>query len=314
MPKRKNLLIFVLKFFFSFSILAFLLIKIAPVKDILNVLKGANFFWLLLSFSLHSLGLIFSCYRWQILIQAQGDSVPLGFLAQSYLVAGFFNNFLPTRFGGDIVRIWDGSRYSQTLLKSSAIVLVDRFTGIVVLLFFAFTASLIRLEMAQRIPVIWVSLLVGLVGLILVMTFFTPLTAHILDKIPEKRFVTKVKQKLSAFREVILIYKDKKVFLLKAFFWAFLLQVNVIVHYYLIGKALHLNIHLLDYFIFIPVVLLILSIPITINGLGLREGSYMEIFKFYGIAPKVAISFGLIDWAFGIILGTVGGIIYTIRK
>ena len=54
MPKRKDLLIFVLKFFFSFSILAFLLIKIAPVKDILNVLKGANFFWLLLSFSLHS--------------------------------------------------------------------------------------------------------------------------------------------------------------------------------------------------------------------------------------------------------------------
>lgn len=314
MPKRKDLLILVLKFIFSLSIISFLLIYKTSIKDILNVLKGANFFWLLLSFSLHALGLIISCCRWQILIQAQGDSVPLGFLAKSYLVAGFFNNFLPTRFGGDIVRIWDGTRYSQSLLKSSAIVLVDRFTGIVVLLFFAFTASLFRLDMAQRIPVIWVSLLVGLVGLILVMIFFTPLATHVLEKIPEKKFLTKGKQKLSAFREVILVYKDKKVFLFRAFFWAFLLQVNVIVHYYLIGKALHLSIHVLDYFIFIPIVLLILIIPITISGLGLREGSYMEIFKFYGIAPKAAVSFGLIDWAFGLIIGIVGGIIYITRK
>jgi hypothetical protein len=47
-------------------------------------------------------------------------------------VGTFFNNFLPSRFGGDIVRIWDGSRYSHSLVKSSAIVLVERLTGIIV--------------------------------------------------------------------------------------------------------------------------------------------------------------------------------------
>ncbi len=88
----------------------------------------------------------------------------------------------------------------------------------------------------------------------------------------------------------------------------------MILHYYLIGLALHLRISLLDYFIFVPVVLLILAIPVTINGLGLREGSYMEIFRFYGILPRTSISFGLIDWAFGFILSIVGGIIYIVRK
>lgn len=314
MPKIKNLLVFALKFVFSFSIIAYLLIKIAPVKDILNVLRGIDIFWLILSFSLHSLGFLFSAIRWQILIRAQGDSVPLGLLIQSYLVAGFFNNFLPTRFGGDIVRIWDGTRYSRSLLKSSAIVLVDRFTGIIVLLFFASVASLFRLDMAQRIPVIWVSLLIGLFGLLLIMIFFTPLARRALEKIPEKKFLGKGKKKLIEFREIVLIYKDKKVFLLKAFFWAFLLQVNVIVHYYFLGKALHININLLDYFMFVPIVLLILAVPITISGLGLREGSYMEIFRFYGVPPETAISFGLIDWAFGLIVGIAGGIIYTVRK
>jgi len=315
MPKKKDFFIFLLKFIFSFSIIAYLLIKIVPINDFLKVLKGANILWLLLSFSLHSLGLLISAYRWQILIQAQGDRVPLGFLAKSYLVGTFFNNFLPTRFGGDIVRIWDGSRYSRSVLKSSAIVLVERFTGIIVLLLFAFVASLSRLEMAKKIPIIWVSLLVGLLGLLFVLSFFMPFAKRILGKIPDKGYLKKIKAKVFEFRDVVLVYKDKKREFLKALFWAFLLQVNVILHYFLVGKALHLNISFIDYFIFIPIILIILIIPVTISGLGLREGIYIEIFKFYLIPAALAFSFPLIaDVAFGLIIGIIGGIIYIVRK
>lgn len=315
MPKRKDLLIFALKFIFSFSIIAYLLIEIVPIKEILGVIEEADIFWLLLSFSLHSLGLLISAYRWQILIQAQGDHVPLGFLAKSYLVGTFFNNFLPTRFGGDIVRIWDGSRYSRSILKSSAIVLVERFTGIIILLAFAFAASLFRLDMAQKIPIIWISLVVGLLGLLLLISFFMPFAERFLGKIPDKGFLKKVKGKVFQFRNVVLVYKEKKRAFFKAIFWAFLLQLNVILHYFLVGKALHLNISFVDYFIFIPIILIILTIPVTIGGLGLREGVYIEIFKFYGIPAAAAFSFPLIaDVAFGLIIGIVGGIIYAIRK
>lgn len=315
MPKKKDFFIFLLKFIFSFSIIAYLLIKIVPINDFLKVLKGANILWLLLSFSLHSLGLLISAYRWQILIQAQGDRVPLGFLAKSYLVGTFFNNFLPTRFGGDIVRIWDGSRYSRSVLKSSAIVLVERFTGIIVLLLFAFVASLSRLEMAKKIPIIWVSLLVGLLGLLFVLSFFMPFAKRILGKIPDKGYLKKIKVKVFEFRDVVLVYKEKKREFLKALFWAFLLQVNVILHYFLVGKALHLNISFIDYFIFIPIILIILIIPVTISGLGLREGIYIEIFKFYLIPAALAFSFPLIaDVAFGLIIGIIGGIIYVLRR
>lgn len=314
MRVKKNILIFSIKFLFSALIIAFILIYKTSIKDILAVLKHVDLFWILLSFSLHSLGLLISAIRWQILIQAQGDSVPMIFLAKSYLVGTFFNNFLPTRFGGDVVRIWDGSRYSQTKLKSSAIVLVERLTGIIVLLGFAFISSLFRLDMTGKIPVIWVSLIISFLGLTSIAVFFMPYTTRIIKIIPDKGILAKVKQKILEFRGIVFKYKKKKQQLLKAFFWAFLLQVNVILHYFLIGKALHLNISLLDYFIFIPIVLLILIIPITINGLGLREGSYIEIFKFYGIPANVAFSFSLIDVVFGIILGLVGGIIYVTRK
>jgi uncharacterized protein (TIRG00374 family) len=315
MPKRKGLRISALKLIFSFSILAFILIKNVRIKDIPLVLKDIDIFWLALSFSLHALGLLISAYRWQILIRAHKDEVPLGYLAKSYLVGNFFNLFLPTRFGGDVVRIWDGSRYSHSLLKSSAIVIVERFTGVIILLLFAFIVALTRLDMAQKLPIIWISLIVGSAGLLSAFLFFTPLASHFLDKIPEKDFWSKIKQKTQEFRRVVLVYKDKKSVFYQALFWAFLLQVNVILHYYLAGKAFRLEIPLLDYFIFIPIILLILTIPVTISGLGLREALFIQIFAAYAIADQVAFSFSLIaDFGFTLIIGLIGGIIFITRK
>jgi uncharacterized protein (TIRG00374 family) len=314
MPKRQKHVTLVLKIVFSLAILIFILTTQTSVRDILVKLKGVNPFWLLFSFSLHAFGLFASAIRWQILARAQGDEIPLSYLAKSYLVGTFFNNFLPTRFGGDIVRIWDGSRYSRSILKSSAIVLVERFTGIIVLFLFAVLASFTRLDMARQIPVIWVSLLLGLVGLIIIFAFFLPFSHQLLMAIPRRGLLDKAKKQILLFRETILHYRTQKGPFLLATFWALLLQLNVILYYFLIGKALHLKIHFIDYFIFIPIVLVIQLIPITINGLGLREGSYIEIFKFYGIPAETAFSFSIIDVAFVLILGLAGGVIYVTRK
>ncbi len=314
MARRKKILSLGLKVVFSLAILIFILTTQTSIRDIMGKLRGVNPFWLLLSFSLHAFGLFASAIRWQILARAQGDDIPLSFLAKSYLVGTFFNNFLPTRFGGDIVRIWDGSRFSRSIIKSSAIVLVERFTGIIVLFLFAVLASLCRLDIARQIPVVWLSLLLGLVGLLIIFSFFAPFSPRLLITIPARGLLDKARHKILQFRETILHYRKQKGPFLLATFWALLLQLNVILYYFLIGKALHLKIDFIDYFIFIPIVLVIQLIPITINGLGLREGSYIEIFKFYGIPAETAFSFSVIDVAFVLIIGVAGGIIYVTRK
>ena len=315
MANRKNQYKFILKLIFGLTIIIFVLYQNkTSIPDIIEEIGKANPGWIILSFSLHSLGLLFSAIRWQILIHAQNMHAPLGFLLQSYLVGSFFNNILPTRIGGDIVRIWDGARYSRSIIKSSAIILVERFTGIFVLFLFALGASLWRIDMAHKIPVIWISLVLGILGLIAAVFFFLPVTGRLLQKLPVRGILQKTKDKIVDLRETILFYRNRRKALSKASLWAFMLQVNVVLHYYLIGKALHLKIPLVDYFIFVPIVHLILLIPITINGLGLREGSYVEIFEFYGIAPAIAIVFSLVDLAFMLTVGLIGGIIYIIRK
>jgi uncharacterized protein (TIRG00374 family) len=223
--KKKRIIKFILKFIFSFSLIVILLTYKTSITETLYVLKGADPFWLLTSFLLHALGLLISAFRWQILIKAQGDHARLSFLAKSYLVGAFFNNFLPSRIGGDVSRIHDGSRYSQSILKSSAIILVERLSGIIILLVFASVASFFRISIAREIPIVWISLLLGLLGLLLISIFFTPFADRLIKKIPDKKLLTKIKSKIFDFKNIILQYKDKKIALAKTLFWAFLLQI-----------------------------------------------------------------------------------------
>jgi glycosyltransferase 2 family protein len=313
-PSRRRTLFLVLKIAFSASVLALIIVYKAPVRDILGVLRTVGLGWLILAFSLHAVGIFASAYRWQILARAQGDEIPLGYLMRSYLVGTFFSNFLPSSYGGDIVRIWDGSRYSRSLVRSSAVVVVERATGIVVLFFFALFASLFRLEMANDVPVIWAALVLGLAGLALAALFLTPVAERFIRALPGGRLLQAPKEKILAFRAIILDYRHHKGPFLRASFWALVLQANVVVYFFFIGKAFRLDIGFPDYFIFVPIVLLVQALPVTINGLGLREGSTVEIFKYYLIPAGTAVAFSLVDVGFRLILGAVGGIIYASRK
>jgi glycosyltransferase 2 family protein len=310
---RRNLFL-ALKIAFSAAVLALIVIYKAPVRDILGVLRTISPAWLAVAFSLHAVGILASAYRWQILARAQGDEIPLGFLMKSYLVGTFFSNFLPSSYGGDIVRIWDGSRYSRSLVKSSAIVVVERATGIIVLFLFALLASLFRLDMANEVPVVWAALVLGLAGLAAVALFFTPAAERLIRRLPGGRLAGALKEKVLAFRAVVLEYRNHKGPFLRASLWALVLQANVVLYFFLIGRAFRLEIAFTDYFIFVPIVLLVQAIPVTINGLGLREGSTIEIFDFYGIPAGTAVAFSLVDVAFRLVLGAVGGIVYATRK
>jgi uncharacterized protein (TIRG00374 family) len=315
MPWKKNSTLFLLKFLFSFILLYFILFKWTSLSEIAAVCGKADLKWLALAFSLHAAGLFISAVRWRILIQAHGEQVGLGFLAKSYLVGSFFNLFLPTRFGGDVVRIWDSSRRSKSMLRSSVVVIVERLTGVFALFLFAFLASIIRIDIAQRYPEVRIALIVSFLGLAATLFFFTSPAARLLSLIPEKNNWARLKSRLMEIRTTVLVYREKKGALLHALFWAALLQINVILHYYFVGKALHIPIPVIDYFIFIPVVLLILTIPITIGGLGLRESLYIRIFGMYGVFKSAAVSFSVIaDIAFALIIGIIGGILYASRK
>jgi uncharacterized protein (TIRG00374 family) len=315
MGSRRRTLFFVLKLAFSLGIIAYLLSRYrAELGDVLPTLGRASWPWLAAAFSLHALGLVISSYRWQILARAQGDDIPLAYLVRSYLVGTFFNLFLPTRFGGDVVRVWDGSKRSDSVTKATAIVAVERLTGVIVLFVFAVGGSIVRLDLARRLPFVWATLALGVVGLAALAAFFLPATGRFLSRRPGLGLVGRAAAKLLLFRTAILRYRESPAAFARATAWAVLLQLNVVAHYLLIGRALRLDIPAVDYFIFIPLVLLLQILPITINGLGLRETAYIQVFASYGLSAGTAVSFDLVEIVFGLAVGLLGAAVYILRK
>ena len=187
-------------------------------------------------------------------------------------------------------------------------------TGIIVLFVFALLASLLRLDMARRIPVIGLALLLGAVGLIAIGVFFLPAVGRLLLRGPSHGFLGRLFEKLCLFRDTITDYRSHPAAFAKATVWAVLLQLNVVLYYILIGRALGLKIPAFDYFVFIPLVLLLQLIPMFINGIGVREGAYVAVFGFYGLTSSAALSFSFIEIAFGLIVGLIGAVLYAARR
>ena len=120
---------FAIKILISVALLYFI-VKDVNFSDILESLKLSNKQILLVAFSLHAIGIIVSAIRWKILLKAQGVHSKIGFLIQSYMVATFFNHFMPSTVGGDSVRAYDSWKLGENKAKALAVVMVDRFIGL----------------------------------------------------------------------------------------------------------------------------------------------------------------------------------------
>jgi len=78
----------------------------------------------------------------------------------------------------------------------------------------------------------------------------------------------------------------------------------------LLGLALNLPVPWLGYFVVVPLVTLLTMLPITFNGIGVREGSLVLLLASYGVTEEQAITLGVGWFALSLSVGLVGGIIY----
>lgn len=312
---NKKKLLFLIKLVFGTGLLLYLALVIARPREIVAVIAAASWPLLLLAFALHAFGFLISARRWKLILDRQEAGFSSGQLLRSLLVGSFFNLFLPTRFGGDIVRVSDTRRIGSGVTGSLAVVVYERLSGIVALLVFALLSSLLKIGFLRRMPMVAVSLLVSLTGVLLLLLAWKKLPRGFLARYPCRRpWARRLLDRLDAFHGIILDFIGQRDLSARVFFWAMLLQFNVVLHYFLIGQALGLaRIPLLDYFFSIPVMLFLLSFPISINGLGVRDLFLVQLFTAYGYPAQFALAFSLLDLACSVLMGIIGGLIYIFR-
>ncbi|MFC1814571.1 lysylphosphatidylglycerol synthase transmembrane domain-containing protein, partial [Thermodesulfobacteriota bacterium] len=104
------------------------------------VLESVGWKDILTATAAYQLGIFVRAYRWQVLLRAQGMRTPYCRLVQLYYIGTFFNTFLPSGFGGDVVKTYELSRQTSSGASAVSTVLVDRLMGLAVLLAMALVA------------------------------------------------------------------------------------------------------------------------------------------------------------------------------
>jgi len=298
-PKYRGLTRLVARFGVSI-LLIWLLFKSVPVLDVLDLLEPRIIPFIAASLLMYLLAQALCALKWKIIAESllPGIRYGLGLYVILYYIGMFFSMFLPTTVGGDVARVWYFTARTGKLKESAASVFLERATGGFGLLSVLGVAYLLTdAEVLASLP--WVggflqnksmAVLVCILGVVGILVF------GLLGK--RLRWLEVMPSSLARFfgpTPFPLVFYA-------GFGFA----------HYLLGVGLGLHVGFLYYVFFVALVSLVSMLPLTVSGIGLREGGYVLCLRAAGVPLNSATALSLL-WLLVLLLGSsIGGILYLV--
>jgi len=310
--KRSALL--VAKIAVSIALLAYLL-STTDLDALQRRVRAGDPLLLALAMALYAAILGISTWRWRVLLEAQGFTIPLAHLSGSYLVATFFNNFLPSNIGGDVVRVRDSSRLTGSTTTSLAVVAIDRILGLGALYVLALVAfltggPLVRELAGARSVLLALTLVFG--GLAYV--FFRPgIARRVVSASGLARFPWAVKR-FETVQAAVHVYRSQVHAVWLAFLGSVALQAIVVYYYFTVARALRIPLPLSACFLMVPLCTLVQTVPISFNGWGIRESVFILYFHQVGLGKDSALAFSLVGAGLVVLMSLSGALVWTARE
>jgi uncharacterized membrane protein YbhN (UPF0104 family) len=290
----------------SLGALAFILSTIG-LQKVIDLARQANPALLLAAFLLFVVGTVARAVRWMALLRALNIQAPLRRLVELYFVGTFFNLFLPSGFGGDAVRVLELAQEAQATAALGTVI-VDRMTGILVLFVMAllalpFSGGLLPAETSVSIALLSAGGLAagGVVlqgGLVRRWGHWLPGPLALTGQGALARTLRAVSdcgpRAIAQALGMSLVFN--------------LLLVNV---NYLAARAVGVDIAMTYFLLFVPVLSITLMLPISVGGLGVREGMAVFLFAQAGVDKPAAVAASLAVYVVSTVLtGLLGGLVY----
>lgn len=277
--------------------------------------RSMNLAWIVLALGAFAFVQSVSVWRWHRLLRAQHVEVTTRTLTESIWVSLFFNNFLPSNIGGDVIRIADtaGAAGSKTL--ATTVVLVDRVLGLTALLlvaaFGAFAASLVGIHVPGA-RWLWIVVAAGVLLAIPVIAI-PELTAHLLGPL---RLLKRpwVDERVQRLQDAIFRFRQAPSALAGAFGGALVVQITIVAFYLLTAQGLSVPLPILLGAVLIPVSLAVQMAPLSINGFGVREAVFAFFFRRFGLPIDAAVALSLVSTGLIMGLSLVGGFMFLRRR
>jgi len=267
-----------------------------------------------LAVGLYAAMLALATWRWRLLLRALGFPARLRDLTSSYLVATFFNNFLPSNIGGDVVRVRDGSRLTGSTAASVAVVAIDRILGLgalylLALLAFVLGGSSVRHLAGARVVLLGLGLVFSGIGYV----FFRPGTARRFMAWSRLGTIDWAREQFQIVQGAVHVYRDRLSSVTLAFAASVGLQTFVVLYFYVVAHALRIPLGLPAAFLMVPLCTLLQTVPVTFNGWGLRESLFAVYFAQVGLPRDNALAFSLVGASLIVVLSLSGAVVWMSR-
>jgi glycosyltransferase 2 family protein len=297
---KKKIFKLLIRVTISIIVIAFLLHNADVMQTIKSLLRTDIRVWVSGIF-LYILGQSISAYKWKLLASAAGYQKKFKDYLNFYFIGMFFNLFLPTTVGGDVIKGYYLSKDDPEGRKAPAIysILADRFTGVAVIVLISTIACLS--PVGNPVPAIFKIFLFSFSAAIII---FTPIFPTFLHTFFKRKKLTR------SFLKDTKSYWTNPKLMTTVFLWSLIFHITVVMIHIIIGHALQLNIPFAYYFIVYPISAIAGFIPFTFNGIGPREAAYVLFFHFIGISHADAVAFGLLWLGIVICSSLFGGIFY----
>jgi uncharacterized protein (TIRG00374 family) len=300
------------KILVSLSLLAYILRRIEP-GNIVETISKAHANPLILAAVLFLVSNILGSWLWSMLLSSQRVRIPFYRVASFYFVGLFFNNFLPANIGGDIMRIYDAAKYCKDRSAVFIATFMDRVVGLLAISFLSVVTSFYALD-HFKIFLLYLTVVLGFCGsLLVVLSILNRRILAVFEK-PFKlikafdleRRVVKLFDELHSFRERIPL-------LVAVLSLAIGIQLLRVLVHYLVARSLGIMISPSYFFLFVPVLASLSALPISINGLGVREGAGVVLFGLAHVAKGPAFLIEFITYLIGVAISLGGGVIFFMR-
>ena len=251
--------------------------------------------------------------QWYLLLRAQDLPVSFRQALIFYFIGVFFNNVLLGNIGGDALRIYDIRRLTGRASGGVAATFMDRFIG----LFSTCSLALAAYPLIATVERAWLVsvLLPVLLGLIVLLAMgLSRRIGAFLEGLIVRLLPAQVGELVGKLRQSIVVYRHRVGLLCAVWLISLGVQSSRILVYWMAGLALGMDPGLVFFVCFQPVAAVLAALPISIGGLGVREGTLVGLFSSVGIGRELATAMSLLGYIAGLLASLLGGIAFVLRR
>ncbi|MGH9182788.1 MAG: lysylphosphatidylglycerol synthase transmembrane domain-containing protein [Acidimicrobiales bacterium] len=260
--------------------------------------------WLGAALAVTFVGIVLSALRWRQVLAALGLRARVSSLVSWYLAGQFVGNFLPSTIGGDVVRVTRLSAATGERAKTFASVVLERLSGWLVLPVITLVAMLINprlrdLGRASDLALLLAVVTLGLLGVVVAAVASPWVGGRLAGSAGWRRFAAALHLGMGRFRRRP--GAAASVLLLGVAY-----QLAMVLGAFLAARALGLTLGLTAALAFVPVVAITQVLPVTLGGLGLREGAFVLFLRPLGVATGQAVALGLLLYGLNLAVSLLG--------